>query len=68
MSIKTRDFTKRWFCGNGHAFAFGNEDWHFDDPQGFLNDGSPIPRYCTEEDGKYGEPCMDSSSLIWETL
>ena len=66
--IKTRDFSKRWFCGDGHSFIFGNEGWHFDDPQGLLPDGSPIPRYCTEDDEEYGEPCMDSSSLIWEAL
>lgn len=69
---------KRWFCGKGHSFIFGNASWHFDRNQGFLEDGSPVPMYCTEvisfdeadeEAGiEEGEPCMDSSSLVWEAL
>lgn len=68
--------TRTWHCGNGHTFTFGNEDWHAELSQGFLPDGSPIPMYCTEDfsaedeaENQYqyeGEPCMDSSSLIYD--
>lgn len=70
--------TRTWHCGNGHTFKFGNEDWHYDEMvnNGVLDDGAPIPSYCTEdftsddEDdsiGQYeGEPCLDSSSLIYD--
>lgn len=54
-----------WVCGNGHRFTFGDEEWHAEVNQGLLEDGAPIPMYCTA-DGNGGEPCMDSSSLIDE--
>lgn len=75
MSIRT------WHCAYGHVFEFGDEDWHMTENQGFLDeicgepDHSPIPRYCTEEfdsidfpdmPGMWGEPCMDSTSLIYD--
>lgn len=65
--------TRTWHCGNGHRFTYGDEDWHYEDPQFLLEDGSPVPRYCPEEFDStdysdkpwmWGEPCMDSSSLI----
>lgn len=46
--------------------------------QGLLEDGSLIPMFCTahftaeevdEDAGIYeGEPCLDSSSLIWDEV
>lgn len=66
---------RTWHCGEGHTFDFGNEEWHYWNAQGFLFDGSPIPRYCTEDfdsldypdqPGMWGEPCMDSTSLVYD--
>lgn len=51
-----------WYCGRGHRFAFGQEDWHREVTQGQDEDGALIPMYCTEDD-EDGEPCLDSSSL-----
>lgn len=51
-----------WYCGNGHEFLFGNEDWHRDVSQGLDEDGLLIPMYCTYKD-EDNEPCLDSSSL-----
>lgn len=56
---------RTWHCGNGHTFTFGDEDWHYELNQGYLVDGSPIPMYCTER-YENDEPCMDSSSLIYD--
>lgn len=65
---------RTWQCGNGHFFTFGDEEWHMNENQGLLHDGSPIPRHCTQEfdsidfpdePGMWGEPCMDSTSLIY---
>ena len=63
--------THTWHCGRGHTFEYGNEDWHYENNQGFLDDGSPIPMYCTEvldslntdDNFLWGDPCMDSTSL-----
>lgn len=64
---------RTWQCGNDHLFVFGDEEWHMTENQGFLHDGSPIPRHCTmefdsidypAEPGMWGEPCLDSSSLV----
>jgi len=54
-----------WCCANGHTFTFGDEDWHYEECQYIMDNGAPVPRYCDWEDAD-GEPCMDSSSLIWE--
>lgn len=62
-----------WTCAHGHSFVFGDEEWHYELNQGLLEDGAPIPMYCTEQfdytDEDAGiyedEPCLDSSSLIY---
>jgi hypothetical protein len=54
-----------WYCGNGHRFLYGNEEWHHEQGQGYWLEGLPnlpIPAYCLAEFG--GEPCMDSTSLV----
>lgn len=57
--------SKEWYCGMGHAFMYGDEEWHYDESQGLDEDGYPIPMYCAAYmDDAGAMPCMDSSSLI----
>lgn len=52
-----------WWCGMGHSFTWGDEDWHAEASQGRMPEGDLIPMYCQADD-ENGDPCMDSSSLI----
>ncbi len=57
--------TRRWRCGNGHTFTWGDEAWHTRQlSQAYSAEWDClIPMYCTA-DFDDGDPCMDSSSLI----
>jgi hypothetical protein len=65
MSFKAH----KWYCGNGHLFTFGDEQWHEEVSQGSDTFGDDeeilIPMYCMYNYPN-GEPCLDSSSLILE--
>lgn len=57
-----------FWCGNGHIFTYGNEDWHSESESAFqwiTDEGVPIPTYCPEDMSETDdEPCMDSSHLV----
>lgn len=49
-----------FWCGYGHVYVYGTEDWHFTYRQFINESGIPIPTMC-QADGTY---CMDSSHIV----
>lgn len=48
-----------WFwCGSGHVYSYGEEDWHHEQARGYAENGRPLPPYCQK-----GQ-CMDSAHIV----